>query len=68
MRAKITSSDRQPKAVVRPMSGLSKDFGCCQRELQQRVAQEVDALPEGSIIVDWLADYTVMRAQMSACD
>ena len=36
-------------------------------EEQRRVAEEVEALPEGSVIVDWLADYMVLRSQLRAC-
>ncbi len=31
------------------------------------VAEEVAALPEGALIPDWLADYTVLRDQARAC-
>ena len=34
---------------------------------QARVAAEVDALPEGAVIAEWLADYAVLRAQARAC-
>jgi hypothetical protein len=34
---------------------------------QARVADEVAALPEGLVIVGWLADYAVMRKQARAC-
>ena len=34
---------------------------------QARVAEEVDALPEGALIPGWLADYTVLRDQAKAC-
>jgi hypothetical protein len=37
------------------------------RDEQRRVADEVAALPDGSVIVDWLADYAVLRAQVRAC-
>lgn len=33
-------------------------------EEQRRVAEEVEAMPEDSVIVDWLADYTVLRGQL----
>ena len=36
-------------------------------EEQRRVAEEVEVLPEGSVIVDWLADYTVLRGQLRVC-
>ena len=32
-----------------------------------RVAEEVAALPEGAVIVGWLADYAVLRDQARAC-
>ena len=34
---------------------------------QTRVAEEVAALPEGALIVTWLADYAVLRDQARAC-
>ena len=34
---------------------------------QERVAEEVAALPEGALIVTWLADYAVLRDQARAC-
>jgi len=34
---------------------------------QARVADEVAALPEGTVIVGWLADYAVLRDQARAC-
>jgi len=34
---------------------------------QARVAAEVAALPEGAVIVSWLADYAVLRDQARAC-
>ena len=34
---------------------------------QEQVAEEVAALPENARIVDWLADYAVLRAQVRAC-
>ncbi|MCK0171430.1 hypothetical protein MWU53_10210 [Aliiroseovarius sp. S1123] len=37
------------------------------REEQRRVADEIDALPEGSVIVGWLADYMVLRGQLRVC-
>jgi len=32
-----------------------------------RVAEEVAALPEGTLIAGWLADYAVLREQTRAC-
>ena len=34
---------------------------------QARVADEVAQLPEGAVVVDWLADYAVLRDQARAC-
>ena len=34
---------------------------------QLRVAEEVAALPDGSVIASWLADYAVLRDQAWAC-
>jgi hypothetical protein len=36
-------------------------------EEQRKVAEEVEALPEGSIIVEWLSDYASLRRQAKAC-
>ena len=38
------------------------------RAEQVRVAEEIAALPEGALIVEWLADYAVLRAQVRACE
>ena len=35
---------------------------------QARTAEEVQALPEGSAIVEMLSDYAVMREQARICD
>lgn len=37
------------------------------REFQARAADELNLLPEGSAIVEMLADYSVMRDQARAC-
>lgn len=37
------------------------------RAEQVRVADEVAALPDGAVIVEWLADYAVLREQARAC-
>jgi len=37
------------------------------RAEQAQLAEEIAALPEGARIVDWLADYAVLRAQLRAC-
>jgi hypothetical protein len=37
------------------------------RAEQARVAEEVATMPEGALIVDWLADYAVLRDQARIC-
>ncbi|MCL1629890.1 hypothetical protein M3N55_14230 [Roseibaca sp. V10] len=37
------------------------------RAEQTKVAAELGALPEGSMIANWLADYTVLRDQARDC-
>lgn len=37
------------------------------REEQIRIAEEVAALPEDAAILEWLADYVVMREQVRKC-
>lgn len=37
------------------------------RTEQVRVAKALAALPEGALIVGWLADYAVLRKQARAC-
>lgn len=37
------------------------------RAEQMSVAAEVAALPDGAMIVGWLADYAVLRDQAHAC-
>ena len=37
------------------------------RAEQARVADEVTALTEGTLITEWLADYAVLREQAWAC-
>ena len=37
------------------------------RAEQSRIAEETRILPEGAKIIDWLADYAVMREQARAC-
>ena len=34
---------------------------------QAIVAKEIAALPEGALIVDWMADYAVLRDQARRC-
>jgi hypothetical protein len=38
------------------------------REFQVRAAEELAGLPEGSMIVEMLSDYDVMRDQARACE
>jgi hypothetical protein len=35
-------------------------------EIQSRAADELDALPEGSVLAQFMADYAVLRAQIKA--
>jgi len=37
------------------------------RAEQLRLAEEVAALPESGLIVEWLADYAVLREQARVC-
>ena len=37
------------------------------RAEQARVADELAALPGGTLIAEWLADYAVLRDQVRAC-
>jgi len=37
------------------------------REFQARAANEVEALPDGGVLVDWMADYSVLREQVRLC-
>jgi hypothetical protein len=34
---------------------------------QSRLASEITALPEDTLIIGWLADYAVLRDQARAC-
>ena len=36
-------------------------------EEQVLVATEIESLPEGAILVSWLADYSLLREQANAC-
>lgn len=38
------------------------------RAEQARVADELAALPGGTLIAEWLADYAVLREQARACE
>jgi hypothetical protein len=37
------------------------------RDEQATVAEEITALPRDALIIDWLADYAVLREQALAC-
>ena len=37
------------------------------RSEQAQVAKELAALPEGALIVGWMTDYAVLRAQARSC-
>jgi hypothetical protein len=37
------------------------------REVQARAAEELALLPQGSVVVEMLADYAVMREQARGC-
>lgn len=53
------SSEAQPSACP-PVVDYS-------RVEQTHIADEVTALPEGAMIVGWLADYAVLRDQVQTC-
>jgi hypothetical protein len=50
----------QPGHACPPVVGYSASE-------QSRVADEIEALPTGAVIIDWLADYAVLRDQARAC-
>lgn len=54
------SSEQRSNSVCPPVVAYN-------REEQRRVADEIDALPEGSVIAGWLADYMVLRGQLRVC-
>ena len=43
---------------------IPKDYS---PDVQAQAADELDALPEGSVIADFIADYGVLRAEARAC-
>lgn len=49
-----------PPSACPPVVGYS-------RAEQARVAEVVASMPEGALIVAWLADYAVLRDQARAC-
>ena len=34
---------------------------------QALAANEIDALPGGAVLIDWLADYSMLREQVRSC-
>lgn len=54
------SSEWRATGVCPPVVEYSRDE-------QRRVADELAALPEDSVIVGWLADYAVLRLQLKLC-
>jgi hypothetical protein len=54
--------------------GSDKSHSACppfleySRAEQALVAEEVTALSKDALIVEWLADYAVLRAQVRSCD
>lgn len=55
------TADFNPTSVACP---VEVDYS---RAEQERIADEVATLPAGALIVGWLADYAVLRAQVRAC-
>ena len=37
------------------------------RAEQARMVEEITALPENAVIIGWLANYAVLRAQVRVC-
>lgn len=54
------SSEWRATGVCPPVVEYSRDE-------QRRVADQVAALPAGSVIVDWLTGYAVLRVQFDDC-
>lgn len=48
-------------------SGICPSVVNYSRAEQARAAEEVTALPDGAVIVGWLADYAVLRDQVRGC-
>jgi hypothetical protein len=55
-----TVGSEEPPSACPPVVAYS-------RAEQIHVAEEIAALPEGAWIVDWLADYALLRGQLSVC-
>jgi hypothetical protein len=34
---------------------------------QVQAAGEIEALPDGAVLIDWLADYSLLRQQIGSC-
>ena len=50
-----------------PVDGVCPAVVEYSRDEQHRAAAEIEALPEGAVIVDWLANYAVLRDQAQMC-
>lgn len=54
-------------------AGSDTGFGACppvvdySRMEQLRLAEEIAALPERAVIIEWLSDYAVLREQLRDC-
>jgi hypothetical protein len=35
---------------------------------QAQAADEIEALPDDAVLIDWLADYSVLRQQVRSCN
>lgn len=53
-------------ACARVVSDVCPTLPRYPAELQARAADELDALPKGSVIATMIADYGVMRAELRA--
>jgi len=50
-----------------PVVGVCPPIVEYNREEQALVATEIENLPEDAEIIDWLADYSLLREQVSTC-
>ncbi len=50
-----------------PVVGVCPPIVEYNREEQALVATEIENLPEDAVIIDWLADYSLLREQASTC-
>ena len=56
-----TESSEQVVGVCPPVVEYS-------RAEQALVATEIEALQEGAVLINWLADYSLLREQANSCD